>query len=140
MTVSRGKQENFTCRESLFGENHKGCAKRKTRSLYWSVSPLHPITAWLPIRRCRRMRKNQGIPYTDLNLFLKELKIDWQKDSLDGGDHLNLSGAGKVTSWLGNYLKETFSLPDHRGEERYAAWENMAKKYEKRAKEILENM
>lgn len=139
MTVSRESRKISPVVKVYLEKIIKLCEKKDAKLILVSIpSPSNYSLA--THKALQAYAKNQGIPYTDLNLFLKELKIDWQKDGLDGGDHLNLSGAGKVTSWLGNYLKETFSLPDHRGEERYAAWENMAKKYEKRAKEILENM
>ena len=40
----------------------------------------------------------------------QELKINWQTDSYDGGDHLNLQGAEKVTDYLGEYLKENYDF------------------------------
>ena len=58
-----------------------------------------------------------GIPYLDFNQKLKELGIDWKSDTLDKGDHLNLSGAHKVTDYMTMYLQEHYMLPDHRGDE-----------------------
>lgn len=81
-----------------------------------------------------------GIVFWDLNFMLKELGIDWSRDSLDGGDHLNFSGAQKVTDWLGRHLKECFPLPDHRGESRYKQWEILNGIYEQRAGQTLDNM
>ena len=52
--------------------------------------------------------KEKGITYVDLNLQVRELGINWQEDSYDKGDHLNLYGAQKVTAWLGKYLKEKY--------------------------------
>lgn len=84
--------------------------------------------------------KQKGLAYEDLNLKIEELGIDWEKDSLDGGDHLNLSGACKVTEFMGKYLHENFQLPDRRKESAYAAWVEEGKKYKERAKEKLEAM
>ena len=80
------------------------------------------------------------IPYEDMNLKAEELGIDWEKDSLDGGDHLNLSGAWKVTRFTGKYLHENFSLPDRREEEAYDLWREEGEKYGEKAKEKLEAM
>ena len=60
--------------------------------------------------------KEKGVTYIDLNEKADELGIDWTQDTNDGGDHMNLTGAVKVTTYLGNYLKENTDLVDHRGD------------------------
>lgn len=55
-----------------------------------------------------------GINFVDLNLELKK-QINWKKDSVDGGDHLNIKGAKKTSAYLGEYLKKEYGLPDRRG-------------------------
>ena len=73
--------------------------------------------------------KEKGLTYVDLNLKIKELGMDWQQDSYDKGDHLNLFGAQKVTAWLGKYLKEKYEMPDHRNDPAYENWNRLEKKY-----------
>lgn len=48
-----------------------------------------------------------------------EIGIEYDKDTFDGGLHLNLSGAEKFTEYFGKILSEDFKLPDHRNEEEY---------------------
>ena len=62
------------------------------------------------------------VPYLDLNLITKDLKMDWSKDSRDEGDHLNTSGANKVSRYLGGYLAEYYRLTDHRSDLKYSEW------------------
>lgn len=69
------------------------------------------------------------VPYLDLNLQEKEIGVNWQTDTKDEGDHLNYFGAKKVTSYLGEYLKETYELPDHRDDSTYDNWDKCLKKY-----------
>jgi len=80
------------------------------------------------------------IGYLDMNLKLNEIGINWKTDSLDQGDHLNFSGAQKVTGYLGQYLKNKYDLPDHRGENFYRSWEEEAQKYHKKAEKCLKKI
>ncbi|MBQ7152674.1 MAG: SGNH/GDSL hydrolase family protein [Clostridia bacterium] len=45
-----------------------------------------------------------------------EIGLDWDLDTYDGGIHLNLSGAEKLSSWFGKILKNDVELPDRRGQ------------------------
>lgn len=66
-----------------------------------------------------------GLPYIDGNLL--DLGIDWDTDTYDRGDHLNYSGAAKVTAWLGDYLRrEVPGLTDRRGDPDHSAWDRDA--------------
>ena len=66
-----------------------------------------------------------GLPYIDGNLL--DLGIDWDTDTYDRGDHLNYSGAAKVTAWLGDYLRrEAPGLTDRRGDPDYEIWDRDA--------------
>lgn len=73
--------------------------------------------------------KENELPYIDLNMKTKEIGIDWKTDSYDKGDHLNLHGAQKVTAYMGKYLTENYSMPDHRGEDGYQEWDNLSGQY-----------
>ena len=78
-----------------------------------------------------RLSEEKGIPFVDLNLE-KSLDIDWNTDTPDSGDHLNYSGAYKVTSFLANYLDNNFHLPDHRKDNAYSSWERAVENYLKK--------
>ena len=49
-----------------------------------------------------------NLTFIDLNKI--DIGIDWSKDTSDGGDHLNIYGAEKVSSYLASYLKDHFSF------------------------------
>lgn len=74
--------------------------------------------------------KENQLDYVDLNLELEKLDIDWNADTMDGGDHPNLTGARKISSYMGAHLKEAYGLPDHREDESYASWNKEADEYE----------
>ena len=43
-----------------------------------------------------------------------EIGIDYTQDTYDGGLHLNLTGATKLTKYFSKYLKENYELTDYR--------------------------
>ena len=52
-------------------------------------------------------RRNKR-PYIDFNVQNEKVKINWTRDTRDGGDHLNDYGAEKVTSYIGKYIKDNY--------------------------------
>ncbi len=76
--------------------------------------------------------KENGITYLDLNLENDKISINWEKDTRDKGDHLNVKGATKVSKYLGTYLDEQYDLPDHRQDSNYADWNKGLEEYNKK--------
>ena len=60
--------------------------------------------------------------YQEVGLNFSE---DFRNDS-----HLNSKGAQKVTKYLGEYIRSSYELPDHRGEEAYKSWDDAWTAYE----------
>lgn len=70
-----------------------------------------------------------GLKFLDLNIYLDEMNFDWKKDTSDGGDHLNVYGAEKVTKYIGSYLKDNYALADHRDDDIAEIWNEDSKTY-----------
>ncbi len=62
--------------------------------------------------------KNE-IAYINLLDSTEEAGIDFKEDTYDGGLHMNLSGAEKLTDYFGKWMKLRYDLADHRSEEEY---------------------
>lgn len=77
----------------------------------------------------QRIADRRGLAYLDLNLHSEELGINWSKDSIDGGDHLNMRGARKATAYLGQWLKEQAELPDRRTDPACSQWAQLLEQY-----------
>ncbi len=75
----------------------------------------------------KKIAKEYNLEYIDLNLA-DDLKIDWTRETKDKGDHLNHSGAKKVSAYIGEYLFSLGLLEDHRNDNKYQEW-NRAYKY-----------
>ena len=73
--------------------------------------------------------RENNLPYVDLNMKFRDIGIDWKLDSYDRGDHLNISGARKVTAYIGQYLADNYDLPDRRNDDGWREWDNLAREY-----------
>ena len=78
-----------------------------------------------------------GVPYVDYNLREENpLGIDWRVDTPDGGSHLNVLGAQKLTDGLGEYLTAHYALEDHRGQPGYEEWDEDCAQYQEARQKI----
>lgn len=69
--------------------------------------------------------EKNGVPFLDMNQFDEEIGLT-SSDFYYDNYHLNVSGARKCTIFFGDYLKEHYDLPDHRGDENYVSWDRFA--------------
>lgn len=69
--------------------------------------------------------------YINFLELAEETGLDFTTDTYDAGLHLNLSGAEKITGYLGEVLRQEAGLPDRRGEEHLArVWDGKMEAYE----------
>lgn len=59
----------------------------------------------------------KGIDYIN---FFKTNTIDFETDMADPSSHMNIQGAKKITSYLGNYIQTNYSITDYRGDPSYS--------------------
>ena len=74
-----------------------------------------------------KVAKDYGLEFIDLNIV--KLGINWVDDTKDKGAHLNHSGAKKVSTYIGNYIKDNNLVEDHREDDYYKAWDTAYKLY-----------
>ena len=140
-------------------EKRKAQRNKDSMNRTKEYQPLHPISRW-ELKRCINLCRKHGsnvilfsvpsckgwsykkhntiereamenqVPYLDLNLDFED-QMDWKEDSCDGGDHLNVEGAEKVTHYLGRYLCDHYSLADHRKEDGYDRWDRDLEDYKR---------
>lgn len=65
----------------------------------------------------------EGYPFLNMNVCYGDIGIVFEEDFADYGSHTNALGAEKCTAFLERYLKENYTLPDHRGDSAYASWD-----------------
>ncbi len=71
-----------------------------------------------------------GLDFLDLNMHVQDMGIDWNTDTMDGGNHMSFEGSKKTTAFMEEYLKENYDLTDHRGDPLYSDWEKDNEEYE----------
>ena len=72
--------------------------------------------------RVEQMALDEGYLFLNGMKLFDELGIDCSKDFNDES-HLNYWGSCKYTRYLGKLIKESYELPDRRGQEGYESWD-----------------
>lgn len=107
------------------------CEKEGVQLVLIKAPSLYPY--WYPQweEQVERYAAEKGLPYINFLELQEETGIDYTTDTYDGGLHMNLSGAEKLSRWLGQWLMENTALTDRRGEpELSARWEEKLAAYE----------
>lgn len=74
----------------------------------------------------------KDVPYYNFIPLEEEIGLDWSTDTYDGGVHLNVYGAEKLTSYFGGILVKEYGLTDRRTEGELAAvWAEKLAIYQK---------
>lgn len=63
--------------------------------------------------------EKNDIDFYNLLNNVEEVGIDYSKDTYDGGLHLNLTGATKLSKYFAKILKQNYNLTDFSGDETY---------------------
>ena len=106
------------------------CKEKDIRLLITAI-PHWPNSKWLTwVEEAYRLAEQEGVDYVDMDTILQGSGFDFQSDMADIG-HTNIKGAQKVTSFLGEYIKEHYDLPDRRENDdpRYDAWKRKPYQY-----------
>ena len=105
------------------------CEERGARFILWST-PSSKNWNYGRHNAVSELAEKLGCEYVDLNLQNDVVQIDWKEDTRDKGDHVNHSGAVKVTDYLAGYLKGLGILADHSKEKDYRKWNEALVRYE----------
>ncbi|MGL5042496.1 MAG: hypothetical protein ACRC6X_05300 [Culicoidibacterales bacterium] len=97
-------------------------AKQKNIEIIFVSAPSAKNWTMRKHNRMEAFAAKEGYKYLDLNLSTEQLGIDWKTDTFDEGDHINASGANKVTSYFGNWLKANYTLADYREDLAFVQW------------------
>lgn len=82
------------------------------------------------------LAERYGLPYYNLLADFERIGLDMTTDSYDGGLHLNVAGAEKLSRHFGRILTEHYPLTDTREDAaRSAVWQREIERYERSKEE-----
>ena len=106
------------------------CREQGTQLLLIKSPTLYPVWWWEWDAQVEAYAAENNLTYLNMIEYETEIGIDWSTDTYDTGMHLNVYGAEKAASWLGNYLSEACGVPDRREDPQLSAlWEEKAERY-----------
>ena len=77
------------------------------------------------------LAERYGLSYYNLLDAVEAIDLDGERDTYDGGKHLNVTGAEKTALYFGRLLQEHHGVADRREEsDRAAYWEKETQRYE----------
>lgn len=119
------------------------CEKEGVELIFVKAPSLYPY--WYPEweEQIEVYAGEHGIRYINFLENVEETGVDFATDTYDAGLHMNLSGAEKITRYLGEVLSTEVGLEDRRGEEHLQKiWEPKIQAYEEeivRQKEAMQS-
>lgn len=115
----------------------KLCKEKNIELLLIEIPSAESWSTDLSIKTADFAEKN-NLEFIDMNLTASEFDFDWKTDTSDGGDHLNVYGAEKVSTYLGKIIQDRYNIINHKNDENYAEWYKDSEIYHF-DKQMLEN-
>ncbi|MCM1120610.1 MAG: SGNH/GDSL hydrolase family protein [bacterium] len=117
------------------------CQEKDIRLILVKAPSLYPYWYEQWEQQIEEYADQNNLLYINFLELIEETGLDFSTDTYDGGLHLNLSGAEKITEYLGGVLRQEAGLTDRRGEERLAAvWEEKLAAYEQEKERQLRDL
>ena len=118
--------------KKAFDKILKLCKEKEIQVVFFTIPSLEHWN-YAMFNSINDISNSLDIPFVDMNQkeILQQLNMDWKLDTRDKGDHLNHSGACKVSKYFGAWLKDHTNLEDRRGQAEYENWNKDLKEYKK---------
>lgn len=114
------------------------CGEKGTELVLVKAPSLYPYWYEEYDEQIEEYAAKYGLLYYNFVERSKDLGLDFSEDTYDGGYHLNLSGAVKLSRYFGNILTEECGLTDHRGDPELApVYDRKLQMYDDTIKERL---
>lgn len=119
-----GAEDNPEDEGTVFGEMpmryldkmRELCEKNDIQLILMKAPSLAPVWYDSENEQILDYAEKYHLPYINFYDLLEETGIDYETDTYDGGLHMNLSGADKVSGYLGEVLATQYGIEDHRSD------------------------
>jgi len=120
--VSTTEKEQLSDANLRWLDNMCGLADKYGFSLIFYVTPFSTTEEEQAVfNAVKDYASTHNTGFMDLSKVTSEIGLDSNGDFVDP-EHMNVYGAAKTTRYLGEYLKNNYSLDDHRGDDLYSQW------------------
>jgi hypothetical protein len=119
------------------------CAEKNIQLVLIKAPSLYPYWYEEWDQQIKDYAEKYHLPYINFldEEIQKQTGIDYNTDTYDGGLHLNVYGAEKLSDWFGKYLTDRYQLSDRSGEEKLKKeWDEIQSRYDAEIARQLENL
>lgn len=114
------------------------CEEKGTELILVKAPSLYPYWYEEYDEQIREYAAEYGLSFYNFTEQADEIGLDFSEDTYDGGYHLNLSGAVKLSRYFGNILAGKHGLADHRQDPKIASdYDKKLQIYDETIKESL---
>lgn len=107
------------------------CEEEGIQLILFKAPSLYPVWHEQWNDQITAYASEHGLPYINALEDIEETGIDFSHDTYDGGLHMNVYGAEKVSQWLGPILQQICRLSDHRSDQELSRiWKEKTEYYE----------
>lgn len=121
--LEEAEPENYTFGElpmEYMEKIRKLCEEKDIRLVLMKAPSLSPVWYDEYEEQVIAYAEEHDLLYINFLDLVEELNIDYATDTYDGGLHMNLSGAEKISVYLAKVLQEECGLTDHRSDKELA--------------------
>lgn len=120
--MMKNRHTNITATAKLYLDKFMNLAHQNEAEVLFVWFPSATTATHKRHEVIQELANKYKIPFIDFNVDFYDTEFNWLTDTRDGGNHLNFSGATKMTRHLGHYLKNSYQLNDYRNNKDYEQW------------------
>jgi len=95
------------------------CEQRNIELILYKAPSLYPVWYDEWNNQMETYAREYDLAYINCISLISQIGLDFNRDTYNGGQRLNVYGAEKLARYLGEYLQDYVKLEDHRDEEEY---------------------